>query len=80
MSTRLAPMSKTEARTWLARLREDIRDAEQALKDGDAAALVEAMMDASGAAETLRGTVDEPQGWDEATEDYAPPRGIRGMA
>lgn len=73
-------MSKTEARKWLARLREDIRDAEQALKDNDAAALVDAMMDASGAAETLRGTIEESQGWDDATEDYLPARGIRGMA
>ena len=50
----MATMSKKDARTWLTRLREDIRDAEIALRNNDLDNLVEAMMDAGGAAEHLR--------------------------
>jgi HEPN domain-containing protein len=43
-------MTKTEVREWIRRIREDLRDAEAALRNGDGDALVIAMQDASGAA------------------------------
>lgn len=67
----LHQMTKTEARDWLKRLREDVRDAEIALKNNDLANLVEALMDAGGAAEHLRSCALGEIGTDCA--------GIRGM-
>lgn len=43
-------MTKTEARQWIRRIREDLRDAEKALTEGNGEALVIAMQDASGSA------------------------------
>lgn len=43
-------MTKTEVRQWIRRIREDLRDAERALAEGDGEALAIAMQDASCAA------------------------------
>lgn len=42
-------MTKTEVRSWIKRIREDLRDAERALLDNDESALHEAMQDAGAA-------------------------------
>lgn len=53
-------MTKTEARAYIKRIREDLRSAEQALRDNDAYALRDAVQDASGcAAEIETALVDE---------------------
>jgi hypothetical protein len=59
------PMTKGEAREWLRRIREDVRDAERALIDGDLDGLRGAMEDASGSAGELMTACDE--------------RGVRGL-
>lgn len=46
-------MTKTEVREWLKRIREDVRDMEAALKEGDLAAFNEYAHDCSGAAAEL---------------------------
>jgi hypothetical protein len=48
-------MTKTEARQWIRRIREDLRDAEKALAEGNGDALAEAMLDISGAAAEIEG-------------------------
>jgi hypothetical protein len=43
-------MTKTEARDWLKRIREDVRGMEQALRENNAQALLDYAQDASGSA------------------------------
>lgn len=46
-------MTKTEAREYLKRCREGVREAERALRENDAEALVEACMEIGGSAGTI---------------------------
>lgn len=61
-------MTKTEARSYFRRIRQDLREAEQALKDNDAESLYDLLEDIGGAAGTMvtdltNATLeDEPQG------------------
>jgi hypothetical protein len=63
------PMTKTEAREWLKRVREGVRWAEDALKSGDAQDLVNAVNDISGAACMIETALND---------DYIG-QGIKGM-
>jgi len=62
MRERDNPMTLTQARAFLKRAREGIRDAEQALRDRDSAALEAALMEVSGSAGTIEGALDERYG------------------
>lgn len=59
------PMTKAEVREWLRRIREDVRDAERALAEGDLGGVRAAMEDASGSAGEVQTACDE--------------RGVRGL-
>lgn len=52
-------MTKAEVRAWLKRIREDVRDAEQALAAGDLDGVRGAMEDASGSAGEVQIACDE---------------------
>lgn len=66
------PMTKAEARAFLKRAREGLRDAEEALRTGDAADLQEALIEVTGAACHVQDALE--------SAPYAEPRGIRGVA
>lgn len=55
-------MTKTEAREWLRRIREDVRDAEQALRNNDAEAFFLAVQDGGPAFATLEYAIDDRNG------------------
>lgn len=63
-------MTKTQAREYLKRAREGIKDAEAALKANDAAALYDALMEISGAA----GTIET-----DLTDCYGEGNGVAGL-
>lgn len=69
------PMTKTEVRRWMARIRDDLAWAECALRDNDGAELLAAMMDVGGAAGQVESAMYENE-WD---GDQYRARGIRGM-
>lgn len=69
------PMTKTEVRKWLKRIRDDLAWAEEALCDNDPAELLAAVMDAGGAAAQVAAVLEA----NEWTGDGYVPQGVRGM-
>ena len=68
------PMTKTEVRRWLKRIREDLAWAQEALRENKAEELRQAMLDASGAAGQVEAVLEANE-WD--GEGYVP-QGVRG--
>jgi hypothetical protein len=68
----MASMSQAEARRWLKRCRDDLRDAEAALKAGHKDGLLAAVQDAGGCMGELERVLCET--------NFAGQTGIRGVA
>jgi hypothetical protein len=63
-------VTKTEVQAWIRRVREDLRDIEAALKTNDWAGVVEASLDASGAATEITTMAEVRTGMVDVTGTY----------